>query len=44
MKAAIKQQRLQEELSAQEGIADRNRLFVKELFGEAEKERRETQR
>ena len=44
MKAALKQQRLREELEAQETLATRNRSFMKELFNEAERERRETQR
>jgi hypothetical protein len=44
MKAALKQQRLREELEAQEQLASRNREFMKELFGNSERERRETQR
>ena len=44
MKAALKQQRLREELEAQETMAHRNRDFVKDLFHEAERDRRETQR
>ena len=44
MKAALKQQRLQEELAAQEMLAQKNQDFVKDLFHEAERDRRETQR
>jgi hypothetical protein len=33
---------LKEELEAQEKLSDRNRSFVTELFGNAEKDRRET--
>lgn len=44
LKAAVKQQRLSEELSAAEMMGEKNRGFVKELFGDAERERRETQR
>jgi hypothetical protein len=42
MKAALKQQRLQEELAAQEMMAVKNQEFVKGLFHDAEKDRRET--
>jgi hypothetical protein len=44
LKAAIKQQRLQEEMLAADQLAQKNRDFVGNLFGSAEKERRETQR
>ena len=44
MKAALKQQRLREELEAQETLAARNRSFMKEIFTDTERERRETQR
>jgi hypothetical protein len=42
LKAAVKQQRLQEELSAQDHLAEKNRTFVRDLFDKAEKDRRET--
>jgi len=42
MKAALKQQRLREELEAQEQLSATNRMFMKELFHDAEKDRRET--
>jgi hypothetical protein len=44
IKAALKQQRMQEEMSANEQMADKNRGFVKDLFSTAENQRRETQR
>jgi hypothetical protein len=44
MKAAVEQQKLQQELAAQEEFANRNRAFMKDLFNQAEKDRRETQR
>ena len=44
MKAALKQQRLQEELAAQEMLATKNREFVKTLIHDAERDKRETQR
>lgn len=44
MKAALKQQRLQEELAAQVMLAEKNQDFVKNLFHDAERDRRETQR
>ena len=44
MKAALKQQRLQEELAAQEMLAQKNREFVKTLLHDAERDKRETQR
>lgn len=44
MKAALKQQQIKDELAAQEELAFRNRDFVKALFHEAERDRRETQR
>ena len=40
----MKNEQLQRELSAQEDIANQNRNFVKSLFHDAEKDRRETQR
>ena len=42
MKAALKQQKLREELEAQEQVSNKNRAFMKDLFNEAERERRET--
>ncbi len=44
MKAALKQQRLQEELAAQEMLAKKNQDFVKNLLHDAERDKRETQR
>lgn len=44
MKAALKQQRLQEELAAQDMMAKRNQEFVKNLLHDAERDKRETQR
>jgi len=42
MKNQMKQQRLAEEMAAQEQLAGQNRSFVKDLFHEAERDKRET--
>ncbi len=42
MKAALKQQRLQEELAAQDLLAKKNQEFVKSLLHDAERDKRET--
>ena len=42
MKAALKQQRLQEELAAQALLAKKTQEFVKSLLHDAERDKRET--
>jgi len=44
LKAALKRQKLEEELRAQEEVSAKSQSFVKDLFERAEKEKRETQK
>ena len=44
LKASLKQQKLQEELRLKKALAEKNQEFVSDLFKNAEKEKRETQK
>lgn len=44
LKASLDQQKLQEELRLKKELAERNQAFMKGLFADAEKDKRETQR
>jgi hypothetical protein len=44
LKASLKQQKLQEELRLKKELAEKNQSFLKDLFSQAERDKRETQR
>ncbi len=44
LKAALKQEKLDKERALQDEVQGKNQSFVREMFGEAEKQKRETQR
>jgi phage-related minor tail protein len=44
LKASLKQQKLQEELRLKKELAEKNQSVLKDLFSQAERDKRETQR